>query len=90
MKQGKCSDLGDMVLWFIRPYGCQEPSMITALDSVVRRRDCPSCSGSRVVSQVLGSSGSAKPVLAADKDSVESKGTVSLQGHLRTNQQPQP
>lgn len=65
---------------FICPYGCQETSMITTLDDVVRRRGCPSCSGLRVVSESLGSSSSARPLTISDKDSVKLGCTVREQG----------
>lgn len=59
--------------------------MITTLDSVVRRCGCPSCSGSRVVSEVLEAQASAKPLRMFDKDSVSSFCTVRVQGQPGQN-----
>lgn len=60
--------------------------MITARDNVVRRCDCPSCSGLRVVSEVLEARAVRSRLPMSDKDSVKSKCTVRGQGRLGSKQ----
>lgn len=60
--------------------------MITARDNVVRRYDCASCSGLRVVSEVLEARAVRSRLPMSDKDSVKSGCTVRGQGHLGSKQ----